>query len=403
MRSELFSGTGAEFRSCRRSIRSYLFPLVPRGIARLQMEAQEKADKRQAELDLRLKISTLEIEAEKQVKMQQLELDAMKIIGGAAAAQSVPPPQVMPAPSAPVPSRVAMVVPPADSNSVAGTFDVGKYIKLVPHFRETEVDSYFNAFERIATSLCWPKEAWTILLQCKLVGKAQEDFSTLPLEESLQYDTVKLAILRAYELVPEAYRQRFRNHKKNSNSTFVEFAHEKSALLDKWCNASKVDDLVSLRELILLEDFKSCLPERVVVYLNEQKVSLLSHAAVLADEFVLTLKTAFSSRTDKSAVRPFFPIPDQSSQAKIAPLSKDIRECFYCHKHGHLIADCNALKRKQQTQQPKSVDLLTAMCHVERFSSKLTEDAPDVGYKPFVMKGLISLSDDASDQKEILF
>ncbi|GAA6104848.1 uncharacterized protein LOC125146164 [Tachysurus ichikawai] len=125
MRSELFSGTGAEFRSCRRSIRSYLFPLVPRGIARLQMEAQEKADKRQAELDLRLKISTLEIEAEKQVKMQQLELDAMKIIGGAAAAQSVPPPQVMPAPSAPVPSRVAMVVPPADSNSVAVYVKVG--------------------------------------------------------------------------------------------------------------------------------------------------------------------------------------------------------------------------------------------------------------------------------------
>ncbi|GAA6085730.1 uncharacterized protein LOC125146164 [Tachysurus ichikawai] len=64
-------------------------------IARLQMEAQEKADKRQAELDLRLKIRTLEIEAEKQVKMRQLELDAMKIVGGAEAAQSVPPPQVI--------------------------------------------------------------------------------------------------------------------------------------------------------------------------------------------------------------------------------------------------------------------------------------------------------------------
>lgn len=41
------------------------------------------------------------------------------------------------------------------------------------------------------------------------------------------------------------------------------------------------------------------------------------------------------------------------------------------------------------------------MCHVERFNSEGTECAPDVGYKPFVMKGLISLSDDASDQKEI--
>lgn len=225
-RSELLSETGAE-----EVVRSVLPPFDPfspvssgsKGdarlkvcIARLQMEAQEKADKRQAELDLRLKICTLEIEAEKQVKMRQLELDAMKIVGGVAAVQSVTPSQVMPAPSQvpSIPSRVATVSPPADSNSVAGTFDVGKYITLVPHFRETEVDSYFNAFERIATSLCWPKEAWTILLQCKLIGKAQEVFSTLPLEESLNYDAVKLAILRAYELVPEAYRQRFRNHKK---------------------------------------------------------------------------------------------------------------------------------------------------------------------------------------------
>lgn len=161
---------------------------------------------------MRLKIRTLEIEAEKQVKMRQLELDAMKIVGGAAAVQSVPLPQVMPAPSqvTPISSRVATVSPLADSNSVAGTFDVGKYITLVPHFRETKVDSYFNAFERIVTSLCWPKEAWTILLQCKLVGKAQEVFSTLLLEESLKYDTVKLAIPRMYELVLEAYRQR--NH-----------------------------------------------------------------------------------------------------------------------------------------------------------------------------------------------
>lgn len=107
-----------------------------------------------------------------------------------------------------------------------------------------------------------------------------------------------------------------------------------------------MNDFASLRELILLKDFKSCLPERVVVYLNKQKVSSLSHAAVLADEFVLTHKTVFSSHTDKSAVRPPLPIPNQSSRAKVFPSSKDFRECFYCHKQGHLIADCNALKRK---------------------------------------------------------
>lgn len=91
---------------------------------------------------------------------------------------------------------------------------LSKHIALVPQFRESEVDSYFSAFERIATSLRWPKEIWSLLLQCKLMGKAQEVCSTLSIEESLKYEVMKSAILRAYELVPEAYRQKFRGHKK---------------------------------------------------------------------------------------------------------------------------------------------------------------------------------------------
>lgn len=248
-------------------------------LARLQLEAQEKAQVRQAELELRLEICRLEIEAEKQIKLRQLELEAMKIAANSAAQQT-------PAPD----PNVSPVV-----ESSSATFDVSKHIALVPQFRESEVDSYFNAFERIALSLRWPKDVWSLLLQCRLIGKAQEVCSTLSLEDSLKYDTVKAAILRAYELVPEAYRQRFRNHRKMPNLTFVEFAREKGILFDKWCVASKVNDFSSLRELILLEEFKNCLPERVVVYLNEQKETSLSQAAVLADEFVLTHKNVFSA------------------------------------------------------------------------------------------------------------
>ncbi|XP_047664208.1 upstream stimulatory factor 1-like [Tachysurus fulvidraco] len=116
------------------------------------MEAQEKADKRQAELELRLKIRTLEIEAEKQVRMRQLELDAMKIVGGAAVAQPVPPPQVMPAPSAHVPSRVAMASPPAGAHSVASTFDVGKNIIPNKNLIEIPPTKMLHFFYLVATA-----------------------------------------------------------------------------------------------------------------------------------------------------------------------------------------------------------------------------------------------------------
>lgn len=65
---------------------------------------------------------------------------------------------------------------------------------------------YFVAFERVAGKLGWPKDMWALLLQCSLTGKAQEVCSALPIESSLDYDTIKAAVLRVYELVPEAYR-----------------------------------------------------------------------------------------------------------------------------------------------------------------------------------------------------
>ena len=102
----------------------------------------------------------------------------------------------------------------------------------------------------------------------------------------MSYDAVKSEILRAYKLVPEAYRQKFRDRRKAQSQTYVEFAREKGVLFDKWSTTCKVNYFNSLRELILVEDFKKCLPECIVVYINEQKVIVSSEAAVLADEYV---------------------------------------------------------------------------------------------------------------------
>lgn len=45
--------------------------------------------------------------------------------------------------------------------------------------------------------------------------------------------------------------------------------------------------LEQLQELILMEDFKKSLPDKIVVHLKEQKVVSFSEAAVLADKYSL--------------------------------------------------------------------------------------------------------------------
>ena len=362
-------------------------------LARLQLEAQEKAQLFEAQEKARLfdaqerterlahelALRKLEIEAET-VKLRQMELQSAEVRA----------------------TRIAS--PGAHTHPPPRDYDVRRHVALPP-FRETEVDAYFTTFERLAAALQWPKDIWTTLLQCKFTGKAQDVIASLSLEDGLDYDLVKIAVLRAYELVPEAYRQKFRNHRKVSSQTYVEVAREKSALFDKWCSASKATAYDTLRELVLLEEFKKCVPERVVVYLNEQKIVSLTKAAVFAEEFTLTHKTAFMSpRSEKLPDS----LPADSSSVtqyqtrKISPTHhKEQRECYYCHKGGHVMADCYALKRKHSSQSP--VKPTAFIRSAPQTSQSVGRPGPAVktGYEPFIFNGLVSLTGQPNDQKSV--
>lgn len=50
---------------------------------------------------------------------------------------------------------------------------MSKNIRLLPPFNEKDVDKYFILFERVASTLKWPKNVWALLLQCVLSGKAE--------------------------------------------------------------------------------------------------------------------------------------------------------------------------------------------------------------------------------------
>ena len=212
-------------------------PMEPSGqyeIRRLEIERELKLrefEARERELEARQKKEELEAqkyEKEHELKhereMKALELNARRI---------------------------------AHEESIATKFDLGKNVRLVPPFNESEVDKYFQHFERVAQNLKWPIDQWPLLLQSVLRGKAQEAYTALPISECVDYNSVKNAILKAYELVPEAYRQKFRNYRKQESQTHVEFAHEKEVYFDRWCNSREVGtDFEKLRQVILIEESK---------------------------------------------------------------------------------------------------------------------------------------------------
>ena len=154
-----------------------------------EAEAQRARDLRLAELKEARELRELELKAEQEKALLAAEIEAKK---EAAAREHE--------------LKMASLGKQSPSDK-ASVFDPARNIKLVPPFQEKEVDKYFAHFEKVADSLNWPKESWVLLLQSVLVGKAQEIYGSLSVEQSSNYEHVKEAILKAYELVPEAYRQ----------------------------------------------------------------------------------------------------------------------------------------------------------------------------------------------------
>ena len=125
----------------------------------------------------------------------------------------------------------------------------------------------------------WPKEHCTLLLQSVVIDKAREIYTQLSLEKSSDYDKVKELILKAYELVPEAYRQKFRNCRKENDQTHVEFARTKEIYLTDATSWKKIgSDYPKLRQLMLVEEFKKCKNSNVKSFLDEKEVETLAKA-----------------------------------------------------------------------------------------------------------------------------
>ena len=270
------------------------------------------------------------------------------------------------------------------------SFDVNAALKLVPIFKETEVAEFFIAFEKIANQLAWPRERWTTLIQCKLVGKAQKVYVTLSEEVSRDYDQVKTLILKSYELIPEAYRQKFRELRKLPQQSYVEFAHLKTLAFDEWCRSKEVDDFGKLRELVLVEEFKQCVSREIKVFLEESNTDVLEEAAKKADEYALSHKSYFRSRlsgfggkTDGHGEKFKFPKGSPPKGKKGSPKqgNREI-ECYYCHRKGHIKSDCILLKKK------KNVSLVSRLSRDEDRLDSVLETGPGLeGYRDYLYEG----------------
>src|SRR6218665_977648 len=179
-------------------------------------------------------------------------------------------------------------------------FRLSGAIKFVPPFDDVDVTQFLNAFEKAMAIHKFPKDKWTQLIHTKLTGKAQQVFAELGVEACLDYDTLKAALLLAYERVPEFHRKRFRTLNKFGNETYSNFAFRLALPFNSWVEGEEAStDIVRLKEVMKLEQFTNCLPTEIHRWVVEKRPKLLVDAAKLADEYAVLYKP-FHAEQDSS-------------------------------------------------------------------------------------------------------
>ena len=257
------------------------------------------------------------------------------------------------------------------ASSTSSSFDKLRDVPKLPKLQDSDdIEAYLYTFERHMETYKVERTYWVAQLAPLLRGMAQKAYMAVPRESSNDYQEVKEAILRRYDIGEDTYRQRFAEAVPQEKESFSQFSARVGDLLDKWarnCLTGK-----DWRELIGTERVLSAMPNNVQAWVRDKKPKSLVEAGKLADDYMRNRKLEygagnrqFKRNDDRPGGRDRDRAPREKREEKPTAsggVSKDAsgsshsnnlskkfsksydREkgplCFSCKKWGHISAQC---------------------------------------------------------------
>ena len=126
----------------------------------------------------------------------------------------------------------------------------------IPAFNEgkDEMDSCLLRFERYATAQKWEPDTWATGLSALLQGKALDVYALMPKEDALNYDKLKVALLKRYELTEEGFKRKYKKCRPENGETFQQFTTRKKSYFTRWIDMASIErSYEGLQDLILRE------------------------------------------------------------------------------------------------------------------------------------------------------
>lgn len=264
-----------------------------------------------------------------------------------------------------------------------------------------DVEHFLVAFERIAAACRWTRTDWVWHLIPLLTGKARAAYVNMDLSESTDYEKVKSAILKKYDVNAETYRQKFRSLSVDPSENPKELYNRLKELFGKWIQP-KGKTVEEVSEIIILEQYLRMLSPELQVWIRERDPRTAAEAASLADVFVAARGKnkpwAWRSGNDRRSPEvPQFqqrkvepsgkPLMGKPTSAKLSFTPKRPPICYLCGQEGHTKPNC-----------PKNPAHLAHLCFVPRHETTKHSVSSKTTNVEINGEKVIALIDTGSDQ-----
>ncbi|XP_065939198.1 uncharacterized protein [Magallana gigas] len=225
----------------------------------------------------------------------------------------------------------------------------------LPPFEDSKdnIDAYIQRFKIYATTQKWNKDTWGTHLSALLKGKALDVFARLSPETALDFNELKNALLKRFDMTEDGFRKKFRFSKPDGSETFMQFSTRLDSYLERWIQLSKTNKTFDdLKDLFLREQFLLCCSKELALFLKERIPTSIQDMARYADQFAEARTVTSSSLTQK-------PLFDRRQQSDRQPPYKDSVQqnqsgnavkCYECGRQGHKAFNCNF--RKSPNNRP---------------------------------------------------
>ena len=222
-----------------------------------------------------------------------------------------------------------------------------KSLPKIPPFNEDidEVDLYIQRFEKLAVFHKWEKTEYATLLGTLLRGKALKVYCGLAPSVADNYEELKSALLKAFQVNPNNYRKKFRESTIEQGESYVQLICRMRQYYDKWLELSEVlSTYEQVSDYMIFDQVLSNCSSELRAYLLEKKFSSSHEMALCADRYMAAHGITKCKRTKvptkSSGIKPL------SKTKTSEPLNKselnpyrNVR-CHLCNQMGHIRPQC---------------------------------------------------------------